>query len=219
VQQRGDSTLSGEEAFDLFETFGFPFELTAEIAGEQGLAVDQAGFERCYQMHREQSRQALAQKFKGGLADHAVQTTRLHTATHLLHQALRMVLGEHVAQRGSNITAERLRFDFSHPEKLTPEQLKAVEQIVNRQIERDLAVTVALMPLEQAIAEGARAFFGEKYGEQVKVYSIGDFSKEVCGGPHVDRSSELGRFKIVKEEAVGQGLRRIRAVLEAKSGD
>jgi alanyl-tRNA synthetase len=219
VQQRGDSTLSGEEAFDLFETFGFPFELTAEIAGEQGLAVDQAGFERCYQMHREQSRQALAQKFKGGLADHAVQTTRLHTATHLLHQALRMVLGGHVAQRGSNITAERLRFDFSHPEKLTPEQLKAVEQIVNRQIERDLAVTVALMPLEQAIAEGARAFFGEKYGEQVKVYSIGDFSKEVCGGPHVDRSSELGRFKIVKEEAVGQGLRRIRAVLEAKSGD
>lgn len=214
LRQGGEQVLNGEEAFDLFETYGFPLELTDEIAVEQGLQVDVQGFERCYQAHREQSRQALAQKFTGGLADHSQQTTRLHTATHLLHQALRLVLGEQVAQRGSNITAERLRFDFSHPEKLSPEQLQAIESLVNQQIANDLPVTMKLMPLEQAVAEGARAFFGEKYGEQVKVYAIGDFSKEVCGGPHVKRSGELGRFSIVKEEAVGQGLRRIRAVLE-----
>ena len=213
LRAQSQAVLSAEEAFDLFETYGFPLALTVELAHEQGLQVDEAGFERCYQAHRELSRQALAQKFKGGLADHAEQTTRLHTATHLLHQALRTVLGPHVSQKGSNITVERLRFDFSHPEKLSPEQLQAVEALVNRQIERDLPVSLATMPLEGALKSGALAFFGEKYGEQVKVYTIGDYSKEVCGGPHVAHTAQLRRFKIVKEEAVGQGVRRIRAVL------
>ena len=214
LRAQSQAVLSGEEAFDLFETYGFPLALTVELAHEGGLQVDEAGFERCYQAHRELSRQALAQKFKGGLADHAEQTTRLHTATHLLHQALRTLLGPHVSQKGSNITVERLRFDFSHPEKLSPEQLQAVEALVNRQIERDLPVSVATMPLAGALESGALAFFGEKYGEQVKVYTIGDYSKEVCGGPHVAHTALLGRFKIVKEEAVGQGVRRIRAVLQ-----
>jgi alanyl-tRNA synthetase len=156
----------------------------------------------------------MEQKYKGGLADHTVETTRLHSATHLLHQALRQVLGPDVRQMGSNITAERLRFDFSHPEKLTPEQLQEVERIVNEQISSDLPVRVEMMSLDQALNSGALAFFGEKYGEQVKVYSMGSFSREVCGGPHVARTGELGRFKIAKQEAVGQGLRRIRAVLE-----
>ena len=173
------------------------------------------GFEACYQAHKQLSRQQAEQsKFKGGLADHAEATTRLHTATHLLQQALRQVLGTGVQQKGSNITVERLRFDFTYPERLTSEQLAEVERIVNQQIERDLPVSMEIMPLEQALESGALAFFGEKYGEQVKVYSIGDFSKEVCGGPHVPRTGELGRFKILKEEAVGQGVRRIKAVLE-----
>ena len=206
--------ISGPEAFDLFETYGFPLPLTVELAQEQGLAVDQAGFEAAYQQHRQRSRQASADKFKGGLADHADQTTRLHTATHLLHQALRQVLGPGVRQMGSNITAERLRFDFSHPERLSDEQLAEVERLVNTHIERDLPVSMAVMPREEALASGALAFFGEKYGEQVKVYTIGDFSKEVCGGPHVTHTGELGRFKITKQEPVGQGVRRIRAVLE-----
>ena len=214
LHAHGRKSLSGEEAFDLFETYGFPLELTIEVAGEQGLRVDEAGFEACYKEHREASRQASAPRFQGGLADHAEQTTRLHTATHLLHQALRQVLGDGVQQKGSNITAERLRFDFSYPERLTPEQIEAVQAIVNTQIERDLPVSMNIMPIELALAGGALAFFGEKYGEQVKVYTIGDFSKEVCGGPHVAHTGELGRFEIKKEEAVGQGVRRIRGVLE-----
>jgi alanyl-tRNA synthetase len=156
----------------------------------------------------------MEMKFKGGLADHSDQTTRLHTATHLLHQALRQVLGPGVRQMGSNITAERLRFDFSYPEKLTPEQLQQVEKIVNEQIARDLPVSIDVMTLDQATGSGALAFFGEKYGEQVKVYTMGDFSKEVCGGPHVNHTGELGKFKITKQEAVGQGVRRVRAVVE-----
>ena len=143
-------------------------------------------------------------------------TTRLHSATHLLHAALRRVLGPTVQQKGSNITPERLRFDFSHPARLTPEQLGQVEALVNEQIQANLPVTVEMMPLVEALAAGALAFFGEKYGEQVKVYSAGDFSKEVCGGPHVARTGELGRLRVVKEEAVGAGVRRIRAVLEPK---
>ncbi len=213
LRQAGGDTLTGEEAFDLYETYGFPLPMTVELAQEEGLRVDEAGFERCYAAHQEQSRQAMAQKFKGGLADGAEDTTRLHTAAHLLQAALRQVLGPSVEQRGSNITAERLRFDFSHPEKLTPEQLSAVERLVNEQIALGLPVTLAVMPLEQALAAGALAFFSGKYGEQVKVYSIGEFSREVCGGPHVDHTARLGRFKIVKEEAVKQGVRRIRAVL------
>lgn len=206
-------TISAADAFNLFETFGFPLPLTVELAREQGLSVDETGFERLYREHKEISRRGMETKFKGGLADHAEATTRLHTATHLLHQALRQVLGPTVQQMGSNITAERLRFDFSYPEKLTPEQIQAVEDIVNRQIENDLPVSVEVMSLDQATQSGALAFFGDKYGEQVKVYTIGSFSKEVCGGPHVSRTGELSRFKIVKQEAVGQGVRRIRAVL------
>lgn len=214
LREDGQTVISGEQAFDLFETHGFPVELTVELAREGGLTVDQPGFEAARQAHRELSRQTSTGTFKGGLADHAVQTTRLHTATHLLHRALRQVLGPHVSQKGSNITVERLRFDFSHPEKLTQQQIADVEKIVNAQIERDLPVSMAVMPMEQALKEGALAFFGEKYGERVKVYAIGDFSMEVCGGPHVDRTAELGHFRIIKEEAVGRAVRRVRAVLE-----
>jgi alanyl-tRNA synthetase len=213
LKKRGEEIISGVEAFDLFETYGFPLPLTTELAGEQGLQVDIAGFEVSYTAHRESSRQALAQKFKGGMADHAEETTRLHTATHLLHQALRQVLGVGVRQMGSNITPERLRFDFTHPQKLSQEELQSIEEIVNKQIAKDLPISMEILSREEALSAGALAFFGEKYGEQVKVYSIGSFSKEVCGGPHVDRTGQMGRFKINKEEAVGQGVRRIRAVL------
>jgi len=214
LRQEGRSTISGQEAFDLFETYGFPLPFTVDLAKEQGLTVDEAGFEACYRAHRQDSRNALDEKFKGGLADHSEQTTRLHTASHLLQAALRQVLGVGVHQMGSNITPERLRFDFSHPEKVTHEQLALVEGIVNAQIEASLPVSLEIMPLSQAVEAGALAFFGEKYGELVKVYSIGAFSKEVCGGPHVQNTSELGSFRIVKEEASGRGVRRIRAVLE-----
>jgi len=214
LAQRGEEEISGREAFDLYETHGFPLELTVEMANESGLRVDIEGFEAQRAAHQALSRQTSAGKFKGGLADHAEQTTRLHTATHLLHQALRQVLGPGVRQMGSSITVERLRFDFSHAEKLTPEQLAEVEGLVNAQIQADLAVDMQIMTLDQARQAGALAFFGEKYGAQVKVYAIGNFSKEVCGGPHVAHTSELGRFRIVKEEAVGGGVRRIRAVLE-----
>ena len=214
LRQEGRQTISGQEAFDLYETYGFPLQFTVELAKEEGLAVDEAGFETCYRAHRQDSRDALDEKFKGGLADHSEQTTRLHTASHLLQAALRQVLGPGVHQMGSNITPERLRFDFSHPEKVTPEQLARVESIVNAQIQADLPVSLQIMPLAQAVESGALAFFGEKYGELVKVYTMGAFSKEVCGGPHVQHTGELGRFRILKEEAVGRGVRRIRAVLE-----
>jgi alanyl-tRNA synthetase len=211
--QPAANAISGEAAFNLFETFGFPLPLMVEIAREQGLAVDEARFEALYAAHKELSRRGVERKFRGGLAEHTEQTTSLHTATHLLHAALRQVLGPEVRQRGSNITGERLRFDFAYPRRLTPEELRQVEEIVNAQIERNLPVTVEVMPVDQALAQGALAFFGDKYGEQVKVYTIGDFSNEVCGGPHVARTGELGRFHIAKEEAVGQGARRVRATL------
>ncbi len=214
--QQGDENqrmVSGAQAFDLFETYGFPLSLTVELAGEQGLEVDVVGFEREYQTHRQASRPAGEQMFKGGLADSTFQNACLHTATHLLHQALRTVLGEMVQQMGSNITTERLRFDFSWPDRLSEAQIQQVEEMVNAQIAADLQVQCEIMSLEQARQAGALAFFGEKYGEQVKVYSIGAFSKEVCGGPHVNRTAELGSFKILKQEAVGQGVRRIRAVV------
>ena len=214
LRQEGQTRIPSAAAFDLYETYGLPLELTTELAGEQGLTVDEVGFAALYEAHKESSRQATDKKFKGGLADNAEQTTRLHTATHLLHQALRRVLGTGVQQKGSNITAERLRFDFSYPERLTEAQVEAVERMVNEQIARDLPVTMEMMPLEQALKDGALAFFGEKYGEQVKVYTIGDFSKEVCGGPHVSRTGELGHFRIAKQEPVGHGVRRIRAVLD-----
>ena len=213
AKEEGHGEIGGAEAFDLFETYGFPLPLTIELAREQGLSVDEGGFEREYAQHRELSRQVHEGKFKGGLADHTVQTTRLHTASHLLQAALRQVLGEGVRQMGSNITVERLRFDFAHPQRLSDEELAEVERIVNQQINRDLPVSMEVMPLDQALQQGALAFFGEKYGDQVKVYTIGDFSKEVCGGPHVSQTAELGRFKILKQEAVGQGVRRIRATV------
>jgi alanyl-tRNA synthetase len=191
--------------------------LTAELAREQGLTVDEARFEALYDEHKALSRRGVERKFRGGLAERGEQTTRLHTATHLLHAALRQVLGPEVRQRGSNVTAERPRFDFSHPRRVSPDELHAVEDLVNSQIARDPPVTVEVMPLDQALTQGALAFFGDKYGEQVKVYAIGDFSKEVCGGPHVAHTGELGRFHIVKEEAVGQGVRRIRATLSDES--
>jgi alanyl-tRNA synthetase len=216
LKDQGKDRISGEDAFNLFETYGFPLPLTVEMAGEEGLGVDEAGFEAAYQHHREMSRERAIGTYKGGVADHSEQTTRLHTATHLLHQALRQVLGPEVRQMGSNITVERLRFDFSYPERLTDEQVAAVERIVNEQIKRDLPVHMEMTSLEEALKGGALAFFVEKYGEQVKVYSIGDFSKEVCGGPHVSRTGELESFKISKQEAVGQGVRRIKAVTGLK---
>ncbi|MEI6420692.1 MAG: alanine--tRNA ligase [Lentisphaerota bacterium] len=205
--------ISGKNAFYLYETYGFPLELTEEMANEKGFEVDKEGFEKSYQKHQELSRLGAEQKFKGGLADNSEMTTNLHTATHLLHQALRMVLGEHVAQKGSNITAERLRFDFSHTDKMTPEQISKVEQLVNEMIRFSLEIKCAEMTVEDAKNEGAIGLFTERYGERVKVYSIGDFSKEICGGPHAENTLKLGKFKILKEESSSQGVRRIKAIL------
>jgi len=207
------TVLPGRKAFQMYDTYGFPLEFTEEICAEHGMTVDRAGFEEAFRKHQEISKQG-SQSFKGGLADHSDIVTRLHTATHLLHRALQMVLGPHAQQKGSNITPERLRFDFSHPEKMTPEQLAEVERIVNEAIARDLPVRCETMSLEEAKARGATALFNAKYGEQVKVYFVGDFSAEVCGGPHASRTGELGRFRILKEESSSAGVRRIRAVLE-----
>ena len=206
--------MSGRLAFRLYDTYGFPIEMTRDLAAEAGMTVDMAGFETAYGKHQELSRKGAEQKFSGGLADHSEVVTRLHTATHLLQAALRRVLGDHVAQRGSNITAERLRFDFVHPDKMTPEQIAEVEKLVNEQIRKKLDVRVEEMRVEQAKASGAIAVFGEKYGDVVKVYTVGDFSKEICGGPHVTNIGELGRFRITKEQSSSAGIRRIRAVLE-----
>ncbi len=211
IRQRGETIVPGEAVFHLFDTFGFPATLTAELAQEHGLQGDLDGFNSLFKQHQERSRQANQGRFAGGLADHSERTTQLHTATHLLHQALRDVLGTHVSQKGSNITAERLRFDFSHPRKLTKEEVGQVEEIVNRQMQRDLQVTMEVMPLQQALDGGALAFFGERYGDLVKVYSIGDYSKEVCGGPHVQHTGGMGRFGITKAESIGQGIQRVRA--------
>ncbi|MDX9982026.1 MAG: alanine--tRNA ligase, partial [Lentisphaeria bacterium] len=205
--------ISGRKAFYLYETYGFPVELTVEMAAERGFTVDEAGFQEAYEKHQELSRAGAEQKFKGGLADNSAATARLHTATHLLHKALRQVLGDHVAQAGSNITADRLRFDFTHADRVTPEQLAEVERIVNEQIARDLPIQVAEMAVDAAKASGAIGLFGERYGETVKVYSVGDFSREICGGPHASRTGELGRFEIKKEESSSRGVRRIKAVL------
>ncbi len=212
---KGNSrVINGRIAFKLYDTYGFPIELTVELAKEHGFEVDTAGFDEAFQKHQEISRAGAEQQFKGGLADHSDLTTALHTATHLLHKALRTVLGEHVGQKGSNITPERLRFDFTHEAPMTDEELKRVEDMVNDAIRRDLTVTCETMSLEQAKEQGAIAFFESKYGEQVKVYSVGDYSKEVCGGPHVERTGSMGRFKILKEQSSSAGVRRIKAVLE-----
>ncbi|MFP4210694.1 MAG: alanine--tRNA ligase [Alkalispirochaeta sp.] len=214
LQKGNKREIPGRLAFKLYDTYGFPLEITQELAAEHDLTVDIEGFEKAFEKHREKSKQDANQTFKGGLADHSEMTTALHTATHLMHQALRDVLGDHVSQKGSNITPERLRFDFSHPDKMSPEEIKRVEEIVNEKIKADLPVSMKTTTLEDARAEGALAFFGDRYDEVVKMYTIGDYSKEVCGGPHVDHTSVLGRFRIVKEQSSSQGVRRIKAVLE-----
>ncbi len=214
LKEQGGSKLPGELVFRLYDTFGFPPEMTNELAKENDLTLDMEEFDKLFKEHQEKSRAGAEQKFKGGLADHSEQTTAYHTATHLLHKALQIVLGPHATQKGSNLTAERLRFDFANPEKLTPEQLQQVEDIVNEQIQRDLKVTCEEMTLEEARASGATGLFENKYGDKVKVYTIGDFSKEICGGPHVEHTGDMGHFKIKKEEAVSSGVRRIKAVLE-----
>jgi alanyl-tRNA synthetase len=212
--------ISGKEAFDLYQSYGFPIEMTQEIAKEKGIKVDVDGFHQEFKKHQELSRQAAQGRFKSGLADHSKEVIRYHTATHLLHQALREILGKEVRQMGSNITKERLRFDFSFPRKLTPEEIKKVEDLVNQKIKEKLEVKREELPLTKALGEGALAFFKERYPELVSVYTIYDkksgkvFSKEICAGPHVKNTSELGKFKIKKEEALGKGVRRIRAVLE-----
>ncbi|MBN2551164.1 MAG: alanine--tRNA ligase [Spirochaetales bacterium] len=206
--------VPGRVAFRLYDTYGFPIELTQELAAEHEMSVDVEGFQEAFRKHQELSKSGAEKTFKGGLADQSEMTRRLHTATHLMHQALRQVLGNHVEQKGSNITAERLRFDFSHPEPMTEEQIHRVEEIVNEQIRRDLPVSFQTMSLQEAREHGAIALFGERYEEKVKVYSVGDFSMEVCGGPHVERTGELGRFRIVKEQSSSAGVRRIRAVVE-----
>jgi alanyl-tRNA synthetase len=206
--------ISGKNAFKLYDTHGLPLELTQELAAEQNFDVDVKGFEKAFKKHQELSRKGAEQKFKGGLADDSEKTAALHTATHLLHKALRIVLGEHVAQKGSNITTERLRFDFSHPDKMTPEEKIEVEKIVNDIITADLPIKCEEMGVKEAKDAGAIGLFVDKYGERVKVYSIGDFSKEICGGPHAEKTSDLGTFKIKKEESSSRGVRRIKAVLK-----
>ncbi len=206
--------ISGKIAFRLYDTYGFPVELTEELASEHGMTVDKEGFEEAFKKHQEASKKGADKTFKGGMADNSVMSTRYHTATHLLHEALRRVLGEHVAQKGSNITAERLRFDFVHPDAMSAEQKEEVEKIVNEQIAANLPISMSVMSLKEARDAGAAALFEGKYDEQVKVYKIGDFSVEVCGGPHVESTGELGVFKIAKEQSSSRGVRRIRAILE-----
>ncbi len=206
--------ISGKNAFNLYETYGFPIERTVEMARERNFDVDMEGFKAAFAKHQELSRQGAEQKFNGGLADASEATARLHTATHLLQAALRKVLGTHVEQRGSNITAERLRFDFSHEDKMTPEQIAEVQKLVNEAIERKLPVTCEEKTVEEAKAAGAMGLFESKYGEKVKVYTMGDVSCEICGGPHASNTGELGKFRIAKEESSSRGVRRIKAVLE-----
>lgn len=214
AKQENRDVIDGQTIFRLYETYGFPPEITADLAKEQGFKIDNSEFEKLFKEHQEKSRMGSEHKFKGGLAEQNEKTIAYHTATHLLHKALQMVLGDHATQKGSNITTERLRFDFSHPEKMTKEQLQQVEDIVNEQIQRDLPVTCEEMTLEEAKNAGAMGLFESKYGDKVKVYTIGDFSKEICGGPHVKHTGELGHFKIKKEESSSAGVRRIKAVLE-----
>jgi alanyl-tRNA synthetase len=210
-------TITGQDAFLLFTSFGLPLEMTRDLARERGVVIDMKEFTKQFEEHREISRTATQGKFKGGLADHSEDITRLHTATHLLQAALRKVLGDSVQQNGSNITRERLRFDFTFPRKMTPEEIEQVEKLVNDVIEKDLAVDHSFMPYDDAIGKGALAFFKENYGEVVSVYRVGDFSMELCGGPHVEHTGVLGKFKITKQEKIGAGILRVKAILEQDS--
>lgn len=208
--------IPGKSAFRLYDTYGFPLEMTVEMAKERGFKVDVDGFNERFEQHRKLSQAGAEQRFKGGLADTGELTARLHTATHLMHKALKDVLDDpNVNQRGSNITPERLRFDFSFGRALTPEELKAVEDRVNAAIAADVPITCEEMTVDEAKAAGAVGLFATKYGEKVKVYTMGEFSKEICGGPHAARTGELGHFKIVKEQSSSAGVRRIKAVLDA----
>lgn len=213
-QMCSDKIIDGQEAFLLFQSYGFPLEMTQELAAEKGIKIDAAGFQKEYEKHQEISRVGAEKKFKGGLADASVETTKLHTVTHLLNEALRRRISAGIKQRGSNITPERLRFDFNLNRKLTPEEIKAVEDEVNRAIRLGMVVKKEVMPVKKALHCGAHGEFGAKYPEKVSVYSIEDYSKEICMGPHVQNTAQLGRFKITKEEAVAAGIRRIKAVLE-----
>jgi alanyl-tRNA synthetase len=215
----GQAMIPGKDAFFLYESFGFPVELTEEVVG---LPVERAAFDAEFAKHQELSRAGAEQKFAGGLADHSERVVRMHTATHLLHQALRNVLGPHVEQRGSNITQERLRFDFPHPQKMTPEEVRQVEDMVNEQVAKDLPVRFEMLTVDEAKSRGAIGLFDDKYaqlGNKIKVYMVGDdakgyFSREICGGPHVERTGQVGKFKILKEEASSAGIRRIKATVE-----
>jgi alanyl-tRNA synthetase len=218
--------LNAKNAFSLYETFGYPFELTEEIARERGQKVEYGEFRKEFEKHQEISRAGAEKKFgghgllmdtgelKAGNEEELKKATRLHTATHLLHASLRKILGTEVHQAGSDITAERLRFDFTFSRKMTPEEIKQVEDLVNEAVQKDYTVTKEEMSYEDAIKSGAMAFFKLKYPPMVNVYSVGDFSKELCGGPHVSHSAEIGKFKIIKEEAVSAGVRRIRATVD-----
>lgn len=211
-----NGVIDGKNAFRLFDTFGFPIEFTEEMAHENGLTVDVDGFHAAFEEHQQKSKAGAEQKFKGGLAEATDETAKLHTATHLLQAALRKVLDDTVSQKGSNITAERLRFDFSFPRKVTPEELKQVEELVQQAIDAHVDITCEEMTVPEARAKGAIGLFGDKYGERVKVYTMGDYSCEICGGPHAANTSDLGTFKIKKEEASSAGVRRIKAVLIPK---
>ena len=213
LKLHGQTQISGKTAFKLYDTFGYPLEMTLELAKEQGLEVDVAGFDEANRKHQELSRTTSAGSFKAGLQDNSAVVTRMHTATHLLHAALHRVLGPTANQKGSNITAERLRFDFTWPEKMTDEQIRQVEELVNEWIRAGIPVTKKMTTVEEAKAEGAMALFGSKYGDQVSLYTIGDVSKEICCGPHVENTSELGSFKIQKEQSSSAGVRRIKAVI------
>ena len=213
LKAHGQTQISGKTAFKLYDTFGFPFEMTLEMAEKAGLEVDKEGFDEANRKHQELSRTTSAGSFKAGLQDNSEVVTRMHTATHLLHAALHKVLGPTANQKGSNITAERLRFDFTWPEPMTAEQKDAVEKLVNEWIEAGIEVTKKTTTVEEAKAEGAMALFGAKYGDEVSLYSIGEVSKEICCGPHVANTKELGSFKIKKEQSSSAGVRRIKAVI------
>lgn len=214
VKENGKKVIDAQTVFNLYETYGFPPEMTEELAKEEGLEVDMKNYQKLFEEHQAKSRMGSEAKFKGGLASTGEMEVKYHTATHLLNAALKKVLGDHVHQKGSNITAERLRFDFSHGAKMTDEEKKKVEDLVNEYIKQDIKVERLEMKKDEAIALGAEAMFLEKYGDEVTVYKIGDVSLELCGGPHVSRTGELGTFKIKKEEASSSGVRRIKAILE-----
>ena len=214
VKKQGKNIVPGEMVFRLYDTYGFPPEVTKELATENGMEIDKEKFDELFKKHQEKSRAGAEQKFKGGLASTGEMETKYHTATHLLNAALKQVLGSHVHQRGSNITEERMRFDFSHPTKMTDEEKQKTEDLVNKWIREAIPVEHLEMKKEDAIKMGAEAMFIEKYGDIVSVYKIGDISLELCGGPHVSNTSELGHFKIKKEESSSSGVRRIKAVLE-----